>query len=236
MSHVAMSIDPLALSGALQLASPSLPVGAFSHSLGLEAALDAGLVRDAASAERFIGDMLEGPWLHGEAPLWRALFHAWEQPDSEAIHAHNRWLIASRETSELRLENEQTGRSLVQWLHALPGSEALSPAQRETLDALVPPAFASVHALAARLLGLEAALGLHVLGFALIENLTMAALKAVPLGQSDGQAMQRRLAQRLPHWVERAMRIEADDACNFAPMLAILSARHETQYSRLFRS
>ncbi len=229
-------LDPFALSGALQLASPSLPVGAFSHSLGLEAALDAGFVRDAASAERFIGDTLEGPWLHGEAPLWRALFAAWERPDAEAVHAYNRWLLASRETCELRLENEQTGRSLAQWLHALPGSEALSPGQRETLDALSPPAFASVHALAARLLGLDAMLGLHVLGYALIENLTMAALKAVPLGQSDAQAMQRRLAQQLPHWLERAARIDADDARNFAPMLAILSARHETQYSRLFRS
>jgi len=231
-----VNVDALALSGLLQLASPSLPVGAFSHSLGLEAALDAGFVTDAASAERFIGDMLEGPWLHGDAPLWHALFFAWEQPDGTAIAMHNRWLIASRESAELRLENEQTGRSLLLWLRALPGSEALSPAQREILDALSPPAFVTVHALAARLLGLNAALGLHALGYALIENLSMAALKAIPLGQDDGQAMQRRLALRLPQWLERAEVLPANAATNFAPMLAILSSRHETQYSRLFRS
>lgn len=233
---IVMTVDTRALSGLLQLASPSLPVGAFSHSLGLEAALDAGLVTDAASAERFIGDMLEGPWLHGDAPLWRALFFVWEQPDVTAITIHNHWLIVSRETAELRRENEQTGRSLVHWLLALPGHEALTAAQRDVLDALSPPAFVTVHALAARLLGLDAKLGLHALGYALIENLVMAALKAVPLGQDAGQAMQRRLALRLPQWLDRAEAIEVDAATNFAPMLAILSARHETQYSRLFRS
>jgi urease accessory protein len=96
----------------LQLASAALPVGAFSHSLGLEAALEADVVRDAASAERWIADYLALTWAEGEAPLWRAQFSAWQQLDGSAIVTLNDQLIAMRETAELRMESEQTGRSL----------------------------------------------------------------------------------------------------------------------------
>lgn len=225
-----------ALAGLLQLSSSTLPVGAFSHSLGLEAAHAAGLVHDAASAERWIGDLLCTAWATGEAPLWLAQYTAWGENDAAALQATNAWLLAMRETAELRLENEQTGRSLLQWLLALPDADALSPATRDTLAALQPCAFASVHALAARLLGVEADDGLHALGWSLAENLTMAALKLVPLGQSAAQALLRHVARELPACIAIARAIPAERARNFTPMLAILSAQHETQYSRLFRS
>jgi urease accessory protein len=220
----------------LQLASAALPVGAFSHSLGLEAALEADVVRDAASAERWIADYLALTWAEGEAPLWRAQFSAWQQLDGSAIVTLNDQLIAMRETAELRMESEQTGRSLALWLQALPDLPALTPQHREWLHALQPPAYASVHACAAVALGLDEHAGLHALGWSLAENLTTAAVKLVPLGQIAGQAILRRLAGQLPAWIENAMARTPAQTCNFTPMLGILSAHHETQYTRLFRS
>jgi urease accessory protein len=77
---------------------------------------------------------------------------------------------------------------------------------------------------------------LHAFGWSLIENLSIAAVKLVPLGQDDGQRLLRELALQLPHVVERVLESGSRLPMNFAPMLAILSSAHETQYSRLFRS
>jgi urease accessory protein len=228
--------SPLALAGLLQLASATLPVGAFSHSLGMESVFDAGLLKDEAAAERWITDYLAEVWLYGEAPLWCAQFDAWEQPDVDAVRCWNSRLVASRETAELRMECEQTGRSLLQWLQALPPDGSIDEAQRALLLSLQPVAFSSVHALAARSFGLDRSSGLQALGWSLIENLVMAAIKLVPLGQTAGQRMLRRLAVRLPEWVASGITLQPTAMRNFAPMLAILSSNHETQYSRLFRS
>ncbi len=231
-----MSAESNNLPALLQLASAALPVGAFSHSLGLEAALEADIVHDAQSAERWIVDYLALTWAEGEAPLWRAQFTAWQQLDRRAIGALNDQLIAMRETSELRMESEQTGRSLTLWLQALPQLNAFTEQHRDLLQTLRPPAYASVHACASVALGLDEHAGLHALGWSLAENLTTAAVKLVPLGQIAGQAILRRLASQLPQWIDTAMTRTPAQACNFTPMLGILSAHHETQYTRLFRS
>lgn len=231
-----MNADRSSLPALLQLASAALPVGAFSHSLGLEAALEAGVVRDDTSAEQWIADYLALAWAEGEAPLWRAQYAAWLALDEDALLSINDRLAAMRETAELRMENEQTGRSLTLWLQALPQLPALTQAHRAVLGRLQPPAYASVHACAAAMLGLSERDALQAMGWSLAENLTTAAVKLVPLGQIAGQAILRRLANRLPAWVDTALSSASAQACNFTPMLGILSAHHETQYTRLFRS
>jgi urease accessory protein len=230
------STDPRVLPALLQLASAALPVGAFSHSLGLEMAQESGVVHDASSAERWIADYLALVWATGDAPLWRAQYAAWQAGDAAAIRTHNDTLLAMRETAELRLESEQTGRSLSQWLQALPELPALDATRRAVLDSLRPPAYISVHACATQLLDIDETSGLHALAWSLAENLTTAAVKLVPLGQVAGQAILRRIAGQLPQLVARALAHDPSQATNFAPMLGILSARHETQYTRLFRS
>lgn len=220
----------------LQLASAGLPVGAFSHSLGLEAALEANIVRDAASAEHWITDYLAFAWAQGEAPLWRASYEAWRETDVTTIFSINDQLLAMRETAELRLEGEQTGRSMALWLQALPQLVEWTDAQRSVLASLHRPAYATVHSCAAVALGLDERTGLSALGWSLAENLTTAAVKLVPLGQVAGQAILRRVAGRLPGWIGEARKRTPALADNFTPMLAILSSHHETQYTRLFRS
>ncbi len=229
-------IDPGTLAGLLQLSSAALPIGAFSHSLGLEAAINAGCIRDLPSAEAWLGDQLELVWARGEAPRWLALNAAWERADPSELLRCNDSLLATRESRELLLECTQTGHSLRAWLLELPSMPSLDRARRDTLAAMQPVGFATVHALAARALGLSAETGLHALGWSLLENLGSAALKLVPLGQTQAQGMLRRLSLRLPAAIEVASRIDPENASTFAPMLAILSAQHETQYSRLFRS
>ena len=244
--HLAAMADSLALSGLLQLSSASLPIGAFSHSLGMEAAHGAGQLPDAAAVEAWILDFMAHAWARSDAPLWLAQFSAWQSHDARALQQHNAQLCALRDTAELRLENEQTARSLQQWLHSL-GPDALdidsldlnarpTDQQRACLEAMQPLAFVSVHALAAERLQLNGPLGLQALGWSLLENLVMAAIKLLPLGQRAGQTLLRRLACQLPTWIDQAHGVSPSTVSSFTPMLSIHSAAHETQYSRLFRS
>ena len=225
-----------ALIAALRLASPALPVGGFSYSEGLEAAVDAGLVHDEASARAWLMDQLALGLQRAELPLAAAAHFAWQQPGVERIRALNDWALQTRESAELRLQTEQTGRSLTDWLRQRHPDDP----RVATLQALRPaPAWPVAFALATACAPLPPAEALLVQGFAWAENMVQAALKAVPLGQNAGQRLLDALGAALPAAVEAALQVAAtgDGARqSFAPMWAILSARHEAQYSRLFRS
>jgi urease accessory protein len=209
------SIDPRLL----QLASPALPVGAYSYSGGLEAAVEAGVVKDAASAQQWISDVLEYSVGKMEAPI---LLRMMGGPAEEL----NRTFLASRESAELRAETVQMGFSLNKLL------PELGVARLEMEEVSFPAAFA--HAAAAWKIEPKAALTAYLWSWA--ENQVMAAIKAVPLGQTDGQKMLLLLGKRVEETVGQASAIKDEDLGNFAPGLAVLSSQHETQYSRLFRS
>jgi urease accessory protein len=202
----------------LQLASPTLPVGAYSYSGGLEAAIEAGTVKDAASAERWIGDVLEYSMGRMEAPLLLRM-----------MKGQGKWnevFLASRETAELRAETVQMGYSLNRLFKDLALGEV--PVEE--------PSFPAAFAYAAAQWKIEPEAALQAYLWAWIENQVMAALKAVPLGQTDGQRMMLSLGNRIEDMVKKALAMKDEDIGNFAPGLALLSSRHETQYSRLFRS
>lgn len=201
----------------LQLASPALPVGAYSYSGGLEAACEAGIVTDAASAERWIGDVLAFSVARMELPLLARMM---------TDMAWNETFLASRETAELRAETVQMGYSLNRLFKDLGLGEV--PVEQPSF----PAAFA--YAAAKWAIAPEAALQAYL--WAWIENQVMAAVKAVPLGQTDGQRILLSLGNLLPSLTSKAMQMEDEDVGNFAPGLAMLSSQHETQYSRLFRS
>lgn len=214
------------------LASPALPVGGFSYSEGLEAAVDTGLVHDEASA----GDWLLDQLLLGQArcdlPLLAQAFDAWTTHDAGRIAALADWWSHTRETQELRLQTEQTARSLLQWLRQ---GEQATDARTVQLAAL-PPGWPVAFALATVLAGAARADALLACAWSWAENQVAAAVKAVPLGQAAAQRMLQRLADALPAAVETALSLPDDERQSFVPGLALLSARHETQYSRLFRS
>ncbi|WP_257386419.1 urease accessory protein UreF [Tahibacter caeni] len=227
------ALDARMLPALLQLASAALPIGGFGYSGGLEAAVEARLVHDEASTGIWMTAMLEQVWAGGEARHWLSLQQAFAAADAAAFAAANTLALAMRETAELRLESEQTGRSLSLWLLALPATP-LDGERRRQLASLRPIAHVAAHAAAATVLGLTPAAGLQALGWSLLENLTLAAVKLVPLGQDAGQRLLRRAAAGLPALI--AALPAAAPPQNFAPLLAILSGAHETQYTRLFRS
>jgi urease accessory protein len=227
---------PLATTALLQLirlASPSLPVGGFSYSEGIESAVDAALIGDEASARAWLLDQLELGIGRSELPVAARALAAWRRGDRGAVGSWNAWFATTRETSELRRQAEQMGRSLAQWLRQRDANDE----RVDLLDALAPaPMWPVAFALAAADSAAtpRAVLATFAAGWA--ENATQAALKAVPLGQAAAQRLLAALSCTIPATVERALAMAASDLQAFAPMLAILSSRHEEQYSRLFRS
>jgi len=196
----------------LQLASPALPVGAYSYSGGLEAAIEAGVVTDANSAQKWIGDVLEFSICRMELPLLSRMLE-----NTQELQTLNSQFLASRETSELRAESVQMGFSLKRLLGDLGAGDV----------PLEEPSFPAAFAFAARHWKIEPQAALQAYLWAWLENQVMAAVKAIPLGQTEGQKMLLSLSGAFP---------EVKDEGNFAPGLAMLSMKHETQYSRLFRS
>lgn len=217
------------------LASPALPIGAFSYSEGLESAVEHGLVREDASA---------GDWLSQQLRLLArgdlaAIAHgiaAWRANDASALRELSRWLRVTRDGAEARLQSEQMGQSLLAWLR---GQPMASPAQLALLADCAegqPAHHAFVMSLALSTIDVPAAQALHAQAFGWAENQVQAALKAVPLGQTAGQRVLTRLAAEIPAAVAEALATPPARRQLFAPMLSVLAARHETQYSRLFRS
>ena len=195
----------------LWLASPALPVGGFSYSDGLEAAVAQGHVHDATSASVWLKEQLLLSQARGDLSALGAFIRAWRQDQaderSRRVSELNRWVQHTRESAELRLQTEQMGRSLLDWLRL-----ALASTQADIASALMAYAF----------------------GWA--ENMTQAAIKSIPLGQSAGQAILAELSAHMTTAVQEALARGDETRQSFAPMLAIVSAQHETQYSRLFRS
>lgn len=227
-----MSAD-LALARLLQLASPTLPVGAYSYSQGLEAAVEAGIVHDAASAADWISEVLAYAVARLEAPVWWRLHAAWSADDPAQVERWNEIFRCTRESAELRAETLQMGYSLQRLLLELGEFEEAPLAQ---LRAITEITFPAAFAFAVAQWQIPARSALIVYLWAWLENQVMAALKSVPLGQTDGQRLLLALAAQLPGVADAAAALGDDDLCNYTPGFAILCSRHETQYSRLFRS
>ena len=218
----------------LQLASPALPVGAYTYSQGLEWAVESGVIRDEASAGRWIADLLGHGIGRYEAPLVAALMSAWTAAGHAEIRRLNAEFLASRESFELRAETVQMGFSLRRLIRDLRDERLACVAEQiETLpEVAFPVAWSGVAAQWG--IPIDAALTAYLWSWA--ENQVMAALKAVPLGQASGQRLLAGLGSQIPAIAADA-RVRPEAAwSNLAPAFAIACARHETQYSRLFRS
>ncbi len=217
------------------LASPALPVGGFSYSEGLESAVEAGRVCSEEQAADWLLHQLQLSLARSDLPALAQAHQAWStDPAAEGVQAVNDWLRQTRETAELRAQSEQMGRSLLDWLR----NGLHSADERLATLAQLPgaPLWPTAFALATVLAGASARDALLAYAWGWAENMAQTAMKAVPLGQAAAQRMLGRLALAIPAAVEAALALPADQRQAFSPMLAILSAQHEVQYSRLFRS
>lgn len=188
-------------------------------------------MRGARGAAEWIGDVMALAVVPMEAPVLLRLIDAWKASDVDGVRRWNAEFVASRETAELRAETLQMGYSMRSLLRDLGIVSPLSPV--ESLQEISYPA---AYAFAVSAWQIDAREALEGYLFAWIENQVLGAVKTIPLGQTDGQRLVLQLSQRIAGAVEAAAAMRDEDLANFAPGLALLSSRHETQYSRLFRS
>lgn len=215
----------------LQLSSVSLPVGGYSFSQGLEYAIDCGWLRKQAQ----VYDWLEMQLLHSVAqvdlPLLRLLMQAAQVQDTAEILRLNDLILACRETKELRLTDTAMGEALVRLLNSL---EVPQPFEHGPKAEDV--SFVSLFALAAVHWGINTETAMLGFSWAWLENQVAAATKLVPLGQTQSQILLGELQPVISEAISAAETIEEDQIGAGLPALAIASALHEQQYSRLFRS
>jgi urease accessory protein len=214
------------------LASPALPIGGFSYSECLEAAVDTARAATESEASAWLVDQLHLTLARSELPAVAQGITAWRADDMPRVASLNAWVLQTRESAELRAQTEQMGKSLLEWLK---NHTTATPAQIAVL-AGQEPTYPIAYALAASATQAPVRECLLAYAFGWAENMVQAAIKSVPLGQSAGQRILSALTAEIPDAVDHALAITDEIRQAFSPMLAILSSQHEVQYSRLFRS
>jgi len=211
-----------------QLISPTLPIGSFAYSQGLEYAVDCGWVKDEQQTYEWIKGQVNNTLSCLDIPVMQRIYHAWQNEDHEDVLYWNRWLLAARESKELYDEDIQLGKALLRLLNGL---DITLP-----VDSDCEWAYSTLFAYAAmnwEIPFTEAANGFL---WAWSENQVAAAIKLVPLGQTSGQKILSKVLTGIPAAIDKALTLGEEDIGVLAPGVAIASALHETQYSRLFRS
>jgi urease accessory protein len=214
----------------MQLVSPALPIGGYNFSQGLEYAIEVGWVRDEASALAWIDGLAHSAVGSLDVPVLHRLHTAWTDGNTALATRWSQFLIASRETAELRAEDRHLGRSLARVL-----ADAGIEGARDWI-ARSDATFAGLFALGCTRWGVGIDECVYGYLWTWAENQVLAAVKAVPLGQSAGQRMLDALIRKIPDIAARAATMSDGAIGSAAPMHLIASAAHETQYTRLFRS
>ncbi len=214
--------------------SPAFPVGTFAYSHGVESAVEAGLVRDAATLEAWIGDLLRVGSARQDAVL---AAEAWRLVDGEpagadaALAELNDLALALAPSRERRLETGATGRAFTEAVRA-----SWPDALVEALPSVGDIAYAVAFGAAAAAGGLPLSPSLEALALSFVGNLVSATVRLGPIGQTDGQRVTAALlpeARALGGWAACST---LDDLGACALRCDIASLQHETLYSRLFRS
>ncbi|TVR61735.1 MAG: urease accessory protein UreF [Candidatus Competibacteraceae bacterium] len=223
-------MNPATLPRLLQLCSPTLPVGAYAYSQGLESAVEQGWVRDEASAGAWILGLLDHTVRRLDLPVFARLYGAWQAGDADAARRWNARLYAAREAAELQREDQQLGAALARLLSDL-GLEEAEPWRNAPRVC-----FATLFGLAAARWAIplpEAATGY---AWAWTENQVIAATRLIPLGQTATQRLLVAAGPVIAAAVVDGLKRPDEEIGAAAPGLALAGALHETQYSRLFRS
>ncbi len=228
-----MSLPAASLLNLLQLASPSLPVGAYSYSQGLEAAIENGLVKNEASARDWIVDMLHEVVARFEAPLLWRLLQASAERDQAAFTYWTEYFIASRDSAEFRAETIQMGYSLGKLIGDL---KICDPSLQALLESQAELPFPTALAAASVALDVPADAALLGMLFSWAENQVLVCVKSVPLGQVAGQRLLLSLRPELEAAATTTQQLGDDELSNWSPGLTLYSMQHEVQFSRLYRS
>lgn len=227
------SLNGTSMMNMLRLSSQSLPTGAFSYSQGMEWLVDTKRIQDEETVHQWIASILYGPYANYELPILRTMLEAWRNSDHQILAELNQDYLITRETSEIQKETLQMGyalKGIIQEMSIISSHSTEFLMQLEYVTFPLGFSFCSFMTD----LSVEEMLTSHVWSF--IENQILVAIKVVPLGQNAGQRLLNRLIPVGEESIRQSMTLSPDDWSNFSPLQAIASAKHETQYSRLFRS
>jgi urease accessory protein len=224
----------------LQLASSTLPVGAYSYSEGLELLVETQRISSAAALQDWMIQELRYGAMRAEAGIMLRAYHATIAQDTASLLAWNHWWSAARDTEELRLQSWQMGRSLLRLFLDLKEPKPTGtvdktwPALRELFGQECNFAIAFGIVAAAWQIEPTAALPGYLQSWA--TNLISAGIKLIPLGQTTGQQLLLNLEPEIYTAVEVSLTLTDDalESCGWG--LSLASMAHETLYSRLFRS
>ncbi len=212
--------------------SPGFPIGAFAYSHALEWAGEAGDVRDEATLDAWLDDILHDGFGRNDALLCCAAYRAAAAGDLAAVSDVNDLALALATSAEFRLETAQQGRSFLDAVaSAWPRPEIARAAA--ALDEAALPVSLGIAAAAHRL-DLEDTVAAYLV--ALAQNLVSAALRLIPIGQSAGQRILARSVPRLARLAAECVEGDLDSIGSGTLRADLGSLRHETQYTRLFRS
>jgi urease accessory protein len=212
------------------LISPSLPTGAFAYSQGLEWAIDSGLVQRRQDLRDWLSSLLFNSIMELEVPVFRRLYDDYLTSDLDSFDKWCRFLVACRETREFREEERNRGRAIAKFVKDIDSTIADRWVVAAQPSQLAGFALISAH-WKIDLPG--AALGYT---YSWLENLVMAAIKLIPLGQTSGHQVIADLRDECASAVSRGLELHDADIGGSCPAAAICSCLHETQYTRIFRS
>lgn len=212
-----------------QLISPALPIGSFSYSQSLEYAIDAGLLKTEAEIESWLKTQMRFGLAKLDLAMIYRLMRAWKTQDIDAVHKWNDTVLAYRESAELYDEDCQVGSALTRLLTDL-DIDGAADWQKNKVS------YVTMYALVCDRWQISDDDAVAGFIWAWCENMVAAALKLLPMGQTSGQKMLLQLGDFIEPVCQLAKATEDKELGAVLPGLAMASAFHETQYSRLFRS
>jgi len=233
VSRVQLQADPIKLNRLLQLCSANLPVGGFSFSQGLEYAVEMGWLTSPETTASWININLEESIAKTDLAILKRLFTALADNDLATFSYWNTHLIACRESHELLSADLAMGKALIRLVKQL---NSIDITQYQVIIQLKDISFVSAFALCAYLFKLDLISAQSGYCWTYIDNQVAAATKLVPLGQTQAQNLLFELTDNIQLIIEKSNNIADEDIGTSLPHLAMASAWHETQYSRLFRS
>ncbi|NEQ23004.1 MAG: urease accessory protein UreF [Microcoleus sp. SIO2G3] len=231
-------LNDLSLLHLLQLASPALPVGAYSYSDGLEALVEAGVIHNPKSLWHWLEQELRYGAIRLEAAVMVRAYRSVISGDVEALGYWNAWVSAAKETAELRSQSWQMGNSLMRLLRDLPAPKTQLSMSIADLAAAAGTPYNYAIAFGIGAAHLQVDLTASVLGYlhSWASNLIGAGVKLIPLGQTAGQQLLIELANSLSLVSQDILALKDEQLSSCGWGLALASMAHETQYTRLFQS
>jgi len=216
----------------LQLCSANFPVGAYAFSQGLEWAVEAEWITDIATFNHWLDDQLYSGMTHLDIPILYRILDALSESESREnrflrLNHWNSLLLANRETQELRAAELAMGEAATRVAREL---EIAIPKFHESAT------FVAVFALFAYHWRIDSESAVQGYLWTWLENQVSAAIKLIPLGQSQAQRVLDHNSPKLAKVIQQARPITNAEIGASLPGVAIASALHETQYTRLFRS